>query len=47
MNLKKDNKILRKSFEQSASYYQKARPDYPEGLFDDLIHAANLHPGEG
>ncbi|MBW7453756.1 class I SAM-dependent methyltransferase [Paenibacillus sepulcri] len=46
MNWKNDYKILRKSFEQSASLYQQARPDYPEELFDDLIHAADLHPGD-
>ncbi|MCV4231304.1 class I SAM-dependent methyltransferase [Virgibacillus sp. LDC1] len=46
MNLKKDDKILRKSFEQSASYYQRSRPDYPEELFDELIQAANLHAGD-
>ncbi|MDQ0888114.1 hypothetical protein QFZ81_003202 [Paenibacillus sp. V4I9] len=46
MYLKNDYKILRKSFEQSASLYQQARPDFPEELFDDLIHATNLHPGD-
>jgi SAM-dependent methyltransferase len=39
-------KKLRKTFDQTADLYQKARPDYPEQLFDDLIHAANLNPGD-
>ncbi|WP_199622697.1 class I SAM-dependent methyltransferase [Paenibacillus alkalitolerans] len=46
MNSKNDYKKLRKSFEQAANFYQQARPDYPEELFDDVIHAANLNPGD-
>lgn len=46
MNSKNDYKKLRKSFEQVANLYQQARPDYPEELFDDFIHAANLNPGD-
>ncbi|QYR19280.1 class I SAM-dependent methyltransferase [Paenibacillus sp. sptzw28] len=46
MNSKSDYKILRSSFEQAASLYQQVRPDYPEELFDDLIRAANLNPGD-
>lgn len=46
MNSKNDNKKLRESFEQAANIYQQARPDYPGELFDDLIHATNLNPGD-
>ncbi|KRE32870.1 class I SAM-dependent methyltransferase [Paenibacillus sp. Soil724D2] len=46
MNSKNDNKRLRESLEQAATIYQQARPDYPEELFDDLIHATNLNPGD-
>ncbi|MFD0678343.1 MULTISPECIES: class I SAM-dependent methyltransferase [unclassified Paenibacillus] len=46
MNSKNDNKKLRESFEQAANIYQQARPDYPEQMFDDLIHTANLNPGD-
>lgn len=41
-----DNNRLRESFEQAAAIYQQARPDYPEPLFEDLIRAANLNPGD-
>ncbi|MGI2329322.1 class I SAM-dependent methyltransferase [Planococcus sp. YIM B11945] len=41
-----DNNKLRHSFEQAASIYQQARPDYPEELFNDLIQAAHLNPGD-
>jgi SAM-dependent methyltransferase len=44
--LQNDYKRLRKSFEQAASLYQQARPEYPEELFDDFIRATNLHPGD-
>jgi SAM-dependent methyltransferase len=46
MNSKIDNRKLRESFEQAANIYQQARPYYPEELFDDLIHATNLNPGD-
>ncbi|WP_309119339.1 class I SAM-dependent methyltransferase [Paenibacillus sp.] len=46
MHAKKDNKKLRESFEQAANIYQQARPDYPEPLFDDVIHVTNLQPGD-
>lgn len=40
------NEKLRRSFEQAAAIYQQARPDYPKELFDELIQAADLHPGD-
>ncbi|SEO03217.1 Methyltransferase domain-containing protein [Paenibacillus sp. OV219] len=40
-----DNELLRESFEQAANIYQQARPEYPEELFEDLIHVAKLKPG--
>lgn len=46
MQDKKDFKKIRESFERAANIYQQARPDYPEELFEDLIHVANLHPGD-
>ncbi|NBD27385.1 class I SAM-dependent methyltransferase [Paenibacillus glycinis] len=40
-----ENERLRASFEQAASIYQQARPDYPEALFDRLIRTTQLKPG--
>ena len=37
---------LRQTFNQAAASYQRARPDYPAALFDDLIEAAGLAPGD-
>src|SRR5215467_6876106 len=37
---------LRQTFNQAAASYQRARPDYPAALFDDLIEAAGLTPGD-
>src|SRR5215467_1168367 len=37
---------LRETFDQAAESYQQARPDYPGELFDDLIQAAGLAPGD-
>jgi SAM-dependent methyltransferase len=36
---------LRTTFEQAAESYQRARPGYPEELFDDLVHLAQLRSG--
>src|SRR5215472_6180709 len=36
---------LRRTFDQVAPLYDRARPDYPEQLFDDLFALANLGPG--
>jgi SAM-dependent methyltransferase len=41
-----DRSRLRQTFNQAAESYQQARPDYPAALFDDLIEAAGLAPGD-
>jgi SAM-dependent methyltransferase len=40
-----DRKSLRRTFDQQAELYQKARPDYPEEVFDELSALAGLRPG--
>jgi SAM-dependent methyltransferase len=37
---------LRQTFNQAADSYQRSRPDYPAELFDDLVAAAALVPGD-
>src|SRR5206468_9599915 len=37
---------LRQTFNQAAELYQRARPEYPAELFDDLVEAAGLAPGD-
>jgi SAM-dependent methyltransferase len=37
---------LRQTFNQTADTYQRARPEYPSELFDALISAAGLAPGD-
>lgn len=37
---------LRQTFDQAAGSYQRARPDYPAELFDTLVAAAELAPGD-
>jgi SAM-dependent methyltransferase len=44
--LQNDYKRLRTSFEQAASLYQQARPEYPEALFDEFIRVTKLQPGD-
>jgi SAM-dependent methyltransferase len=41
-----ERKRLRQTFDQAAGRYERARPDYPEALFDDLIALAGLTPGD-
>jgi SAM-dependent methyltransferase len=41
-----DRVRLRETFDRAAASYQRARPDYPDELFDDLIEAAGLAPGD-
>lgn len=36
---------LRDTFDRAADRYQRARPDYPHALFDDLVAAAGLASG--
>ncbi|MZQ86441.1 methyltransferase domain-containing protein [Paenibacillus sp. 5J-6] len=44
--MQNDYKRLRTSFEQAASLYQQARPEYPEALFDEFIRVTKLQPGD-
>ena len=37
---------LRDTFDQAAGLYQRARPEYPEELFDDLIAVTGIAPGD-
>ena len=37
---------LRQTFGQAAERYDRARPEYPEALFDDLVTLAGLTPGD-
>ena len=39
-----DREELKQTFEQVPELYDRARPDYPDELFDDLIHLAALQP---
>jgi SAM-dependent methyltransferase len=41
-----DREQLGRSFDQAAELYQRARPDYPDELFDDLVHHAALSVGD-
>jgi SAM-dependent methyltransferase len=45
MALDADLVRLRQTFDSAAESYQRARPDYPSELFDDLIETAGLVPG--
>jgi SAM-dependent methyltransferase len=37
---------LRDTFNTAAALYHRARPEYPDALFDDLIALASLQPGD-
>jgi SAM-dependent methyltransferase len=37
---------LRQTFDRVAERYDRARPEYPERLFDDLVALAGLEPGD-
>ncbi len=41
-----DRESLRQTFNQAVAFYHRARPDYPDGLFDDLSTVAGLAPGD-
>ncbi len=40
-----DRERRRITFDRAAQLYHRARPDYPEDLFDQLIDTSNLQPG--
>src|SRR5262245_40407135 len=46
MTLDSDRERLGNTFDQAAGCYQRARPDYPVELFDDLITVAGLVSGD-
>ena len=37
---------LRTTFDAAADLYQQARPEYPEQLYDALVEAAGINPGD-
>jgi len=41
-----DRERLRRTFEGAAGSYQRARPEYPAELFDDLLAVTGLPPGD-
>lgn len=41
-----DRDRLRATFDSAAQLYQQARPDYPEQLYDELVHLAGLRSGD-
>ena len=46
MNKEEKREELRQTFGQAAERYDRARPEYPEELFDDLVALAGLTPGD-
>jgi 16S rRNA A1518/A1519 N6-dimethyltransferase RsmA/KsgA/DIM1 with predicted DNA glycosylase/AP lyase activity len=40
-----DRESLRRTFDQQAELYQKARPDYPKALFEELFALAEFRSG--
>ena len=40
-----DRERLARTFERASHLYQRARPDYPEELFDHLVTTAGLGAG--
>jgi SAM-dependent methyltransferase len=45
MTSDRERETLRQTFDQAAESYQRARPDYPDELFDDLIAVTGLAAG--
>jgi SAM-dependent methyltransferase len=41
-----ERETLRATFDQAADRYHRARPDYPNALYNDLIDLATLVPGD-
>ena len=46
MRVADDRERLRTTFDSAADLYHQARPDYPQPLYDALIHDAGLAPGD-
>ncbi len=43
---RQDRETLRATFDTVAERYDRARPDYPEALFDTLVRQSGLRPGD-
>ncbi len=41
-----DRERLRATFDSAARLYHRARPDYPEELYDEVVRLAHLQPGD-
>src|SRR5204862_6714831 len=41
-----DRERLGRTFDRAADLYQRARPDYPDELLDDLVAVTGLAPGD-
>ena len=46
MHADEDRERLRQTFDAAAALYDRARPEYPGALFDDLVALADLKPGD-
>src|SRR5215472_15691837 len=46
MSAPRDRELLRRTFDSAADLYQRARPDYPEELLDELVTVTELAPGD-
>jgi SAM-dependent methyltransferase len=44
--MKEQRLVLRETFGQAADSYDRARPEYPPALYEDLIAAAGIGPGD-
>jgi SAM-dependent methyltransferase len=42
----KERKALADTFDRAASLYQKARPEYPDELFDDIVDVSGIQMGD-
>ena len=40
-----DRQALRQTFDTAAERYDRARPAYPDALFDELVAVTHLRPG--
>jgi ubiquinone/menaquinone biosynthesis C-methylase UbiE len=41
-----DRETLRTTFDSVAGRYERARPEYPDALFDRLFRESGLEPGD-